>query len=100
MPLKMSKLSLLRLTEGDKAAADEILRAIVNNEGSKLRAAEELEIKKTTLYRLIDELKLWKRIDSACKKFRARAGRRRGPVSESVLENIREGRRDSMRETG
>lgn len=90
-----SKLNSIRVLHGNEAAAKAILDAIVKHEGSKQRAAEELEVKKTTLYRMIEELDLWDRIDRVCeeKGFRNRAGRPRGPVPEKLRRKIRKGRR-------
>ena len=90
----ISRISATRTLEGDEAARKLILDAIVQHQGSKQLAAEQLDVKKTTLYRTIDELGLWDRIDQVCKEngFPVRAGRPRGPVTEQVRRKIRRGR--------
>lgn len=96
----MSHINMVRHLKGDAAAAKEILRAIVKARGNKLEAARELGIGKSSLYRLIDELKLGEEIDGLCESrgFQLRAGRERGAVDEEVAEAIREGRRKALEE--
>lgn len=97
----VSKLSSIRVLQGDDAAREVIVAAIVKHSGSKQRAAEELGVKKTTMYRIIEELALWDRIDRVCEQhgFRSRAGRPRGPVTEKLRRKIRKGRRAQVEGT-
>jgi DNA invertase Pin-like site-specific DNA recombinase len=91
----VTKIHAIRALRGDEAASKEILRAIVAAKGSKQKAAVELGIGNSTIYRLIGELEIGEKIDKVCQEhgFRSRAGRARGKVPPGTRRKIAAARR-------
>ena len=91
----MSKINMIRKVNGDEVAAKAVLAAIAEVEGSKSRAAETLGISRSSMFKLINELGLERRIDEQNERlgFRNRAGRERGEVDADTVEAITAARR-------
>jgi len=53
---KVLLLSAIRMVRGDKAALEEILRALRKTSGNMRQACEQLGLGKSSMYRLIEEL--------------------------------------------
>lgn len=91
----MSKINMIRRVNGDEAAAEAVLEALVSVEGSKSRAAESLGISRSSMFKLINELDLESRINAQNERlgFRKRAGRERGELDTDAVEAITAARR-------
>lgn len=82
---KLLHLKAIQVLRGDQAAVDEILRALRKSDGNMRKACELLEIGKSSMYRLIDELGARDAVDELVE---SKGYRIRGKVLSRAEEDV------------